>query len=95
VAAVEKGRLPVQERENLTFDQCMTEVLFLSLRTAAGIDPATFVRRFGVSLEERFGGLIEELEAEGMLQQKDGRWAPTLRGMQFADSVAARFIERV
>ena len=95
VAAVEKGRLPVQEQENLTVDQCMTEVLFLSLRTAAGIDPAAFVRRFGVLLQERFAGLLGELEAEGMLQQRGGAWMPTLRGMLFSDYVAGRFVERI
>ncbi len=94
-AAVEEGRLPVQGQESLTFDQCLTEALFLSLRTAAGVEAAAVARRFGISLEDRFGGLLRDLEEEGLLQQKDGRWAPTLRGMQFADAVAARFVERI
>ncbi|MGD8366709.1 MAG: radical SAM family heme chaperone HemW [Desulfobacterales bacterium] len=95
VTALEEGRLPVQEKENLTVEQCLTEALFLSLRTAAGIDPDGFVRRFGFSLEERFGGVLAELKTGGMLKLKDGRWSPTLRGMQFADTVAARFVERI
>jgi hypothetical protein len=30
-----------------------------------------------------------------MLQRRGGRWAPTVKGMQFADAVAKRFVERM
>ena len=73
----------------------MTEEIFLRLRTAEGLDPAAFSRRFGISFEKRFGKLVQELEAEGLLQRSDHGWAPTVRGMRFADHVAGRFIERV
>ncbi len=93
--ALGAGQRPVQEKEALDQRQCMTEAVFLCLRTAGGIDPEGFSRRFGVSFDALFGDLVRELEAEGMLSRVDSRWAPTRRGMQFADGVAGRLIERI
>ena len=92
---IEGGKRPVKETEVLTEAQSMTETLFLALRTADGIDTAAFDRRFSVSFDRMFGKLVNELTADGLLYPRGGRWAPTLRGMQFSDYLAAQFTERI
>ncbi|MCF8081269.1 MAG: radical SAM family heme chaperone HemW [Desulfobacterales bacterium] len=92
---IEGGKRPVKETEVLTEAQSMAETLFLSLRTAEGIDTAAFDRRFSVSFDRMFGKLVSELTADGLLYPRGGRWAPTLRGMQFSDAIAQRLIDRI
>jgi len=64
VAAIEGGRLPVEQHEVVTAEQALQEELFLGLRQLEGIDVRTIERRYDVALEARFdplasAGLIE------------------------------------
>jgi len=95
IEAAASGQRPVAGKERLTPEQCMIEAVYLALRTAEGIDPAAFEGRFGASFDRLFEGLAASLQDEGMLQRRGGRWSPTLRGMQFADALAQRFVERI
>lgn len=90
---IENWNRPVDGQETLTPEQCMTEAIYLGLRRAEGVDPAVFEHRFGLSFEARFGDLIRELTADGLLWRSGRAWAPTPLGMRFADGLAQRFIE--
>ncbi len=85
------GRPPVAGREGLDRDQRMMEVIYLSLRRAAGIDLSDFEARFGIGFIERFGGVADALAAEGLLRLTPRRCRPTRRGMAYADGMADRF----
>src|SRR5438874_1010534 len=64
VAAVERGRLPVEQHETLTAESALEEELFLGLRQLEGIDVARIEREYGVTVMGRFdrltsAGLVE------------------------------------
>jgi oxygen-independent coproporphyrinogen-3 oxidase len=88
-ARLRAGALPREGGEILDSGQAMLEALMLGLRTAAGIDPAEFGRRFGIDFEEVFGRAAAGLAAQGLLVPSGGRIAPTRRGMLFHDTLCA------
>jgi len=67
VAAVQGGRLPVEQHETLTAESALEEELFLGLRQLEGIDVARIERDYGVVLSARFDSLTSAglVEREG------------------------------
>ncbi len=64
VAAVQSGRLPVEQHETLTAESALEEELYLGLRQLDGIDLERIEREYGVALVGRFdriasAGLVE------------------------------------
>lgn len=68
------------------------EALILGLRLSGGIDTAEFDRRFGVSVEQRWGSYLEHLVGEGLLELSIGSWRLTERGFLMAGFVARSLI---
>jgi oxygen-independent coproporphyrinogen III oxidase len=67
VAAMESGRLPIEQREVLTAESALEEELFLGLRQLDGIDLGRIEREYGVALAARFDPL-----ASAGLVERDG-----------------------
>jgi len=64
VRAIESGRLPVEQLEEVTAERALEEELFLGLRQLVGIDVGKIEREYGVALARRFdpltlAGLVE------------------------------------
>jgi oxygen-independent coproporphyrinogen-3 oxidase len=64
VAALEAGKLPIEQHEVLTAEGALEEELFLGLRQLDGIDVAKIEKKYGVTLASRFdplalAGLVE------------------------------------
>ena len=57
VNAMESGRLPVEQVEEVTAEMALEEELFLGLRQLDGIDVGRIEREYGVALGERFSPL--------------------------------------
>jgi len=66
VAAVQSGRLPVEQQEKLTADSALEEELFLGLRQLDGIDLARIEQEYGVTVMERF----DPLAAAGLVERQ-------------------------
>src|SRR5437016_3015163 len=66
VAAVQSGRLPVEQQEKLTADSALEEELFLGLRQLDGIDLAKIEREYGVTLGARF----ERIASAGLVERE-------------------------
>ncbi len=86
-----EGTAPVAGDETLTRDDLRLETLFMSLRTAAGIDVAAFCLQFGENLPEIHPSIIQSLVDGGLIVFKDGRISPTTRGLAVADQLALIF----
>lgn len=82
------GTTPVGGEETLTRDDLRLETLFMGLRTARGIDIASFHRRFGEDLPRERHAVIESLVAGGFIVVNDERISPTTRGLAVADQLA-------
>ncbi len=57
-----------EEIHELSRQEQMEEFMFLGLRLTGGVRMAEFDRRFGVSMEEVYGEVIERLSKEGLLE---------------------------
>ena len=66
VAAVESGRLPVEQHEVVTSERALEEELFLGLRQLDGIDIARIQGEYNVSLEKKFQRLV----ATGLVERQ-------------------------
>jgi oxygen-independent coproporphyrinogen-3 oxidase len=69
VAAIEQGRLPIEQVEEVTQAAALEEELFLGLRELAGIDLARIEREYGVDLK----GRVQELVEQGLLLREGVR----------------------
>jgi oxygen-independent coproporphyrinogen-3 oxidase len=71
----------------------MGETMMLGLRlTREGIAESDFRQRFGVSLEEVYGDVIQDLKRQGLLMWRDGRLCLTRRGRLLGNQVFAEFL---
>jgi oxygen-independent coproporphyrinogen-3 oxidase len=82
------GKRPVAGEETLGTEQLRLEALCLGLRTAAGIDIREYRENYGTDLSWEWGEVIERLVAEGHLERRENRLAPTRKGLAVADAMA-------
>lgn len=87
----EKGHARLHE-EHLSQAEQMEEEMFLGLRKKAGVSIAGFEAKFETSFEKRYGQVVTELRAEGLIQEENGFIRMTKKGLFLGDTVAERFI---
>jgi oxygen-independent coproporphyrinogen-3 oxidase len=80
LAALEHGRLPAAEQEEITPALARGEELMLAFRISQGIEAGEFRRRRGLDLWQEYGPLLEKHLAAGWLKKEAGRFCPTLEG---------------
>jgi oxygen-independent coproporphyrinogen-3 oxidase len=76
-AAIEQGRLPVEQLEEVTPKQALEEELFLGLRQLEGIDLAELAKRYGAQFENGFKAALDarihELLTQGLVEREGSR----------------------
>ncbi len=82
---------PVAGDETLSREDLRLETLFMSLRTARGIDLAAFRLQFGENLLKEQHTIIQPLVDRGFIVVNDERISPTTRGLAVADQLALIF----
>ena len=92
-ATLEKGGLPKDFIETIDRETLAREMIFLGLRTSAGIDEENFLLHTGAVFNsgERRRLLAGFLQQERMTYCKPF-WALTLQGMLFADGIARELL---
>lgn len=78
--------------EVLTRKQRIEEEMFLGLRKKNGVSIERFPKKFGQTLEEVYGTIIEELAFQKMLFEADGRIQMTEKGFELGNEVFERFL---
>lgn len=66
--------------------------MFLGLRKKNGVSIERFHKKFGQTLEEIYGTIIEELTLQKMLFEADGRIRMTEKGFELGNEVFERFL---
>ncbi|MBI0907011.1 oxygen-independent coproporphyrinogen III oxidase [Streptococcus uberis] len=89
--AVSEGNARLTE-EVLTQDEMMEEELFLGLRKKSGVSVARFEEKFGLSFDQRYGHIVQELIGQGLLVNDPKTVRMTKKGLFLGDSVAEKFI---
>ena len=72
-AAIEQGRLPIEQLEEVTPRQALDEELFLGLRQLEGIDLARIEAQYATDYNHEIGARIEELRAQGLVERAGTR----------------------
>ncbi|MBA3017737.1 MAG: radical SAM family heme chaperone HemW [Proteobacteria bacterium] len=87
---IKEGRLPVEEKEILSKEQRMMEMVYLGLRKTDGIDIDVIDETLGINFRQMFAEKIKQLEEDGYILpiQPKNRCALSRKGMLFLDSIA-------
>ena len=91
VATYIKKNIPVVE-EVVTREAAMEEFCFLGLRVVEGISAQTFKNKFGASIFEIFGAVIDKNIRRGLLEVDGDKIFLTRRGMSLGNEVFADFL---
>lgn len=89
--AVDGGRSPVADVEQLTDRDLLLEAVMMGLRQRSGVDCAALEERFGFDPAVGNTPQIEAWERAGWLRITGRRLQPTLEGMARADRLAAEW----
>ncbi len=89
VSLIENGDSVEVMREKI---ETASEFIFLGLRLNRGIDLGEFRERFDVDLTQRYGSEIDQLVADGLIEQSANTIKLTKKGMLFSNNVFAMFV---
>ncbi len=88
---LQKKELPISFSEKITKEMLLSEYLFLSLRTAQGVDLKKIKNIFHQPfLNKKRKKLIEQLQKRDILTHQNGSYHLTEKGLDFADGVATK-----
>ncbi len=85
---------PVQvaEKEVLSRKAQMEEFMFLGLRLVDGFARKEFEDSFGIAIEGVYGDVLNSLQKENLLEQKEGRIRLTKQGMDVSNYALSQFL---
>ncbi len=91
---IKEGRVPIEEKELLSKEQRMMEMIYLGLRKTDGIDIDAIDENLGINFRQIFAEKIKQLEEDGYIHQimPENRYALSRKGMLFLDSIASMFM---
>ncbi len=89
------NKSPVAEKEHLSLEQKMLEMIMLCLRTGQGIDLAVFKARFEISFEQQFKTIILSTQQAGLADFDEKRFVLTLQGKIHLDSIIEAFAQKI
>lgn len=90
---IKEGRVPIEEKELLSKEQRMMEMIYLGLRKTDGIDIDAIDENLGINFRQIFAEKIKQLEEDGYILpiQPKNHCALSRKGMLFLDSIAPMF----
>lgn len=87
----EKGSAQA-EAHPVSKKEAMEESIILGLRLAEGISGSSFRKRFGVTLEEQYGQVLNHLLEKGLLAKDGDGYRLTKKGLFLGNEVFASFL---
>ena len=92
IQSVDRYIMPTIDTETITVERAQEDFCFLALRTKWGLDEQKFEDRFGVSVHNLFGNILEELVTKGLLEYQNGSYHLTSEGAKHGNYVFSQFI---
>lgn len=99
IQAIREGRLPHVERRIVTPQEAREDFCFLALRTKWGLQSKLYEERFGETVVEHYGTIIDRLVHDGLLRTSERgtddepAWMLTGKGAKYGNHVFEEFIE--
>jgi len=81
-----------EESEILSEENVRIETLIQHFRTKEGIAGEAYKQRFGTTLDEDFGDILENLVARGLLERNDSGYWPTVRGFELNNEIGLALV---
>lgn len=92
IQSVDRYIMPTIDTETITVERAQEDFCFLALRTKWGLDEQKFEDRFGVSVHNLFGNILEDLVTKGLLEYQNGSYHFTSEGAKHGNYVFSQFI---
>ena len=92
IQAVDRYTMPTIDTETITVERAQEDFCFLALRTKWGLDEQKFEDRFGVSVHNLFGNILEDLVTKGLLEYQNGSYHLSFEGAKHGNYVFSQFI---
>lgn len=92
IQSVDRYTMPTIDTETITVERAQEDFCFLALRTKWGLDEQKFKERFGVSVHNLFGTVLEDLVNKGLLEYQNGSYHLTSEGAKHGNYVFSQFI---
>ena len=92
IQVVDRYTMPTIDTETITVERAQEDFCFLALRTKWGLDEQKFNDRFGVSVHNLFGTVLEDLVTKGLLEYQNGSYHLTSEGAKHGNYVFSQFI---
>ena len=92
IQSVDRYTMPTIDTETITVERAQEDFCFLALRTKWGLDEQKFDDRFGVSVHNLFGNILEELVTKGLLEYQNGSYHLSSEGAKHGNYVFSQFI---
>jgi oxygen-independent coproporphyrinogen-3 oxidase len=93
INSITSHELPVVSEEVLTFDDKMSEFMFMGLRMSRGIELEEFKQRFDAELLSIYSSEIESLVSKKLVCLKDNRLFLTDKGIDLSNQVFVEFLK--
>lgn len=90
--SLKNDQLPVLEEEILTQKAQIEEEMFLGLRKILGVNKTVFENRFGLSMMDVYGDVIEKLKQQKLITETDSRVYLTEEGLFRGNDVFEEFL---
>ena len=92
IQSVDRYIMPTIDTETITVERAQEDFCFLALRTKWGLDEQKFEDRFGVSVHNLFGNILEELVTKSLLEYQNGSYHLSSEGAKHGNYVFSQFI---
>ena len=92
IQSVDRYTMPTTDTETITVERAQEDFCFLALRTKWGLDEQKFEDRFGVSVHNLFGNILEDLVTKGLLEYQNGSYHLSSEGAKHGNYVFSQFI---
>ena len=92
IQSVDRYTMPTIDTETITVERAQEDFCFLALRTKWGLDEQKFEDRFGVSVHNLFGNILENLVTKGLLEYQNGSYHLSSEGAKHGNYVFSQFI---
>ena len=92
IQSVDRYIMLTIDTETITVERAQEDFCFLALRTKWGLDEQKFEDRFGVSVHNLFGNILEELVTKGLLEYQNGSYHLSSEGAKHGNYVFSQFI---
>ena len=92
IQSVDRYTMPTIDTETITVERAQEDFCFLALRTKWGLDEQKFEDRFGISVHNLFGNILEDFVTKGLLEYQNGSYHLSSEGAKHGNYVFSQFI---